>query len=267
MKIYGFRNITGTLLSGTIVEVEEQHWGFNTYCKRFCTPTSFKVGVEKEQERIAERLFAFSMGWFYYMYEVLDWTIIAHPSPVAPAEGVSKSQGVLLIADSRTAMIKGLRKLSDMKGTDPSYVIKAQGDTSLGIAVTDLYPPKGLITSTTLAALANMKHNAKERMKRAGLKLIYNLLPQSHQQAFIKYAKEKVSLDHMMSISGGISEAKTNKVWASMGYAVYIAPTEHMPSGQGCVRVIGSTITLAQIASHVQRSTDNEGSRMGGIFN
>ena len=98
---------------------------------------------------------------------------------------------------------------------------------------------------------------------------VYHILPESQQKVFVKYAKEKVSIDHYYSISGGMEEAKDNQKRAKMGYAVYIAPSENMPctpNGGVCNRVIGNTLTCGQIAAFVQKSGDFD-KRVGGIFN
>jgi hypothetical protein len=269
MKLYSFSAVPGNMLAGQMVTDRFHTWDFNTVYRQYMRSYgTTSMTFEREVDNIGHKLAVYAMGWFYCMRECLDWTITAHTSPIIEeGEKISPTRGAMIIADSKKAMIKGLRKLEDLKKTAPGYVL--QCDQGLGIAAAELEVSGYGTTSSVVAALKNVSHNTREKLKRTAIKTVYNILPQAQQKVFAKYVTENISIDHYYSVSGGMEEAKDNKRMSQMGYAVYVAPSEFMPCSPNngvCNRVIGNVLTCGQIAAFLQKSGDFD-KRVGGIFN
>jgi hypothetical protein len=209
------------------------------------------VGFGIEGDGISHRLTQYCWAAAEDAELFLDWSVVAHVSELSFVVNdpqslddvfqrrLSGSNGILLVSESKQAMIKGLRKVYDVKKSERGYVAQAQG--SLGIAAAELGTMKGGSTSTVASALKTVAHNIKTRATRSG---------------------------KVKSLSGAIQEVKGNQMRSAMGYAVYIAPSQYLPHleiGGMCFRVIDSTLNMGQIATYLQRPGDNQNLRLGHL--
>lgn len=277
MKIYAFDMIPADLLKPQVKEYthtweEKRPDPLNSKYSYFVAKKTL-VTFEDGPDNVGKNLAAGCMWYCVTMREVLAWTVTAKTDPLYQSHGmkgkaINDDHGILLVTDSKAAMIKGLRKMYEMRGGASGYVFDSY--EGMGVACAELTLPALAETKSLVGAVAStLTHNVKEKLKRAALKTVYTLMPEPLQKTFVEWAKTKVTLDHMGSYSGAIDQVKLSNKMRSVGYAVYVAPSKYLPvmgnNGYVC-RIIGDVATLGDIASHVQRS-DDEGMRMGGIFN
>lgn len=232
----------------------------------------------KDDTNYSKTLGSFCMAFMAYggPIRLLDWKIGAKTEHFRTgfygdeALKITEECGMVLHARSRSAMQRGLRKVFDMHGNDPQYILTTGNQKNITIAFAEY--DLSISTTRVGAAAKIVYHNIKQLTARGVGKILMELkklqvdakhaikgeenipFPEFKRKHEMKTFRSKVSGALGMDAFQPLSNIQNAKLPFCTGFAVYIAPSEffmRQGDGDNLKAFMGHTLNLGQIANWI----------------
>ncbi len=265
MKIYAMHAPANTLKGDTEVVNRLHYSKFNPVEYGIRPGIKHDYSFERDTHNICTKLAATLLGFRVMSWKIIDWTVFATINRLdlnANHSGFKENErGLLLYSDSKASMVKGLRKIFDVKGESDGYVIKHP--SGLGVACAQLSGEVMKKVSTMGALIKTFAHNTGEHLHRGMMKQQMSEMTKEERKKFLS----NNTINHLHTYSGALQDVKSSK-WGT-GFAVFIGPSDSMPSesiGTGNVtRLMGGSLNCGQLAAFVKHADEDRSNRSGGI--